>query len=313
MPTCYTCIRVDPPDIHPGYCITDVSVSPSTLGIEITDALLASFCDLGNIDPQHGHARGPDVAGRAAIDVALRWPLPPPGATLATIRSDADSIGAMAVLSLRAEGMEFTSEMLDRIDMIVRSDCYDYGDWGSWAVAHPPPQKGTTLLALSPHPTDFRALAAFIGLRSDDLPTSVSMMRDWLLTGALPSQGLAEVEASDHAAAAAWSVGQLPLLALCDGRVAFVQSDYPGAISLGYRHASIVLAERALCGKRKITIAQFERGHLDMKTLSARLNRIEPGWGGSETILGSPQGRASSLEIEKIADLIEEIGSTPSK
>jgi hypothetical protein len=150
-------------------------------------------------------------------------------------------------------------------------------------------------------------------LRSDDLPTSVSMMRDWLLTGALPSQGLAEVEASDHAAAAAWSVGQLPLLALCDGRVAFVQSDYPGAISLGYRHASIVLAERALCGKRKITIAQFERGHLDMKTLSARLNRIEPGWGGSETILGSPQGRASSLEIEKIADLIEEIGSTPSK
>jgi hypothetical protein len=313
MPTPYAYIRVDPPDIDPRSCIINVSVPAQTLGIEITDSLLASLCDLGNIDPQHGNARGPDVAGRAAIDTALRWPLPPPGTALATIRPDADSIGAMAVLSLRAEGVAFTPEMHARIDLIARSDCYEYGDWASWAAAHPPPQKGATLLALSPHPSEFRALAACVGLHPDDLPISVSMMRDWLLTGALPPHGMAEVEETDRAAAAAWSAGQLPLLPLCDGRVAFVQSDYPGAISLGYRHAPIVIAERLLGGKRKITIAQFERGHLDMKALFARLNQIEPGWGGSETILGSPQGRATHLKIEQIIDLIEEIGVMPSQ
>jgi hypothetical protein len=305
--TSYTYIGVDPPNTDTRSCIVNVSVPSQTLGIEITDALLASLCDLGNIDPQHGHARGPGIAGRAAIDVALHWPLPPPGTTLATIRPDADSIGAMAVLSLRAEGVAFTPEMLDRIGLIVRSDCFDYGDWARWAAAHPPPQKGATLLALSPHPPEYRVLAAFIGLHLDDLPTSVLMMRDWLLTGALPPQGLAEVKKSDRAAAAAWSAGQLSLLPLCDGRVAFVQSDYPGAISLGYRHAPIVIAERAPNGKRKITIAQFERGHLDMKAISAWLNQIEPGWGGSETILGSPQGNATHIAIEQITDLIKEI------
>jgi hypothetical protein len=305
MPTPYTYTRLDPPDIDPRSCIINVSLPSQTLGIEITDSLLASLCELGNIDPQHGHARGADVEGRAAIDTALRWPLPPPGTTLTTIRPDADSIGAMAVLSLRGDGMAFTSAMHERIDLIARSDCFDYGDWASWAAMHQPPQKGAKLLALSPHPTEFRVLAAFIGLDPNDLPSSVSMMRDWLLTGALPPHGMAEVEETDRAAAAAWSAGQLPLLPLCDGRVAFVQSDYPGAISLGYRHAPIVIAERLLGGKRKITIAQFERGHLDMKAISARLNQIEPGWGGSETILGSPQGCATSMKIEQIIDLIE--------
>jgi hypothetical protein len=313
MPTPYTYIRVDPPDIDPRSCIIDVSVPSLTLGIEITDSFLASLCDLGNIDPQHGNARGPEVEGHAAIDTALRWPLPPPGTTLATIRPDADSIGAMAVLSLRAKGVAFTCELHARIDLIARSDCFDYGDWASWAAAHPPPQKGATLLALSPHPSEFRVLAAFVGLRPDDLPTSVSMMRDWLLSGLLPPQGEAEVVKSDSEAAAAWSAGQLPVAKLCGGHVAFVQSDYPGAISLGYRHAPIVIAERLLGGKRKITIAQFERGHLDMKAISAWLNQIEPGWGGSEIILGSPQGRATSMKIEQIIDLIEEIGVMPSK
>jgi hypothetical protein len=309
----YTYTRLDPPYTDPRSCIVNISVPTQTLGIEITDALLASLCDLGNIDPQHGHVRGADVEGRAAIEVALGWPLPPPGTSLATIRPDADSIGAMAVLSLRCDGMAFTSGMHERIDLIARSDCFDYGDWASWAATHPPPQKGATLLALSPHPPEFRVLAAFIGLHPNDLPTSVSMMRDWLLSGLLPPQGEAEKVKSDREAAAAWCAGQLPVTKLCGGHVAFVQSDYPGAISLGYRHAPIVIAERLLGGKRKITIAQFERGHLDMKALATRLSAIERGWGGSETILGSPQGRSTEMKIEQITDLIEQIGVTKSK
>lgn len=58
---------------------------------------LAERC-MANLDPQH---LGGDVA-TAAIQAALAmWrELPPDGATLATIRPDLDSIGAMAVLEL---------------------------------------------------------------------------------------------------------------------------------------------------------------------------------------------------------------------
>jgi hypothetical protein len=305
----FTYTRLNPPDTDPRLCIIDVSIPPNTLGIEVTDALLAAACDLGNIDPQHGFARGPVVAGRAAIDVALHWPRPPPGATLATIRPDADSIGAMAVLSLRAECVAFTPAMHARVDLVARSDCFDYGDWASWAAAHPPPQQGAEFLALSPHPTEFRVLAAFIGLHPYDLPASVSMMRTWLLSGALPPLGEAEVDKSDSEGAAAWSAGLIRFEVMCGGKMAFVPSDYPGAITLGYRHAPIVVAERLVGDKRKISIAQFEREHLDMRALATRLNAIEPGWGGSETILGSPQGQTSKVKIGDIASLIQQMVS----
>ncbi len=70
------------------------------LGIEVTVPVLAQRCELGNIDPQH---TGGDTS-TAAIEVALEWPLPPEGAMLATVRADLDSVGAMAVLAMRAEG-----------------------------------------------------------------------------------------------------------------------------------------------------------------------------------------------------------------
>jgi hypothetical protein len=304
MPALFTCFCISPGSAIP----------PDTLGVEVTDSAFAAACDLGNIDPQHGFARGPVTQGRAAIDAALSWPLPPGGAALATIRPDVDSIGAMAVLSLRAAGVAFTPAMHARVDLVARSDCFDYGYWASWAAAHPPPVKEDLLLALSLHPLEFRALAAFIGkytnkLRGDELPTSVAMMCDWLMTGALPPEGEAAVRTSDAQAAAAWAAGRLPVTLACQGTVAIVLSQYPGAMALGYRHAPIVIAERRLDGKRKISVAQFARGHVDMAALDARLNSIEPGWGGSATILGSPQGQSSEVKIDDIVDLIEKTGA----
>ena len=72
-------------------------LGPRTLGIEVTSKDLARECQLGNIDPQHnsdGHS--------SAIEEALVCPLPPKGTILVTIRPDKDSIGAMAILTLRA-------------------------------------------------------------------------------------------------------------------------------------------------------------------------------------------------------------------
>jgi hypothetical protein len=105
-----------------------------TLGVEVTVPRLAELCQLGNIDPQHGghspREGWPDVIdGDAAITFATRIPIPRPvdvGRTtvsmaaprLATSRPDVDSIGAMAVLVLRALGMvDPTCDAAARDDM----------------------------------------------------------------------------------------------------------------------------------------------------------------------------------------------------
>jgi len=76
----------------------DEWLGPDTLGIEVTSDLLAVRCGLGNIDPQH------QTSGKSsAIEDALTHALPVAGSRLVTIRSDKDSLGAMAVLTLRAQ------------------------------------------------------------------------------------------------------------------------------------------------------------------------------------------------------------------
>lgn len=88
----------------------DAWLGPDTLGIEVTSDSLGARCGLGNSDPQH------QVGGKSsAIEDALTFPLPKVGSKLVTIRSDKDSLGAMAVLTLRAQGKG------DRIDKLLVS------------------------------------------------------------------------------------------------------------------------------------------------------------------------------------------------
>ncbi len=92
------------------------------LGVEVTVPALAARCALGNIDPQHTGYQGlpaldpmwgyndASYSGdgkwrfSTAIQLSTTCGLPPAGATLATVRPDLDSVGAMAVLAIRAEG-----------------------------------------------------------------------------------------------------------------------------------------------------------------------------------------------------------------
>lgn len=69
----------------------------SVFGIEVTIPELAKRC-VGNIDPQH---TGGDVT-RAAIEEAMVVDLPS-APTIATVRPDLDSIGAMAIMLLKEE------------------------------------------------------------------------------------------------------------------------------------------------------------------------------------------------------------------
>jgi hypothetical protein len=265
-------------------------LGPATLGIEVTQPALAAACGLGNIDPQHR----PGGDGRAAIEAALDWPMPPPGTLLATIRPDLDSIGAMAVLAMRAAGEPIGREARARIDQVARADRHDRGAW-------PGPR------ALASRWTEPMPLAAPALLGADaglGLSERVAGMRRWLATGQTAPRYREKAVAACREMAAALHDGTLRVRPLRGGRIAVVVGERAEALRLGYCLAPVVVALNpafppAAGGEphRKFTVAQYRGGQADFAALRQVLAVLEPGWGGSATILGSPQGTSSHLSI----------------
>lgn len=97
----------------------------------------------------------------------------------------------------------------------------------------------------------------------------------------------------------------------------FVISPHRGAIGYGYEFKEFVVAFnpefKDFHGNvyPKWTIAKRNSNvHGDLKALAARLNVLEGGtlkWGGSDTIIGSPQGVASNLSEETILSAVQEL------
>jgi hypothetical protein len=90
-------------------------------------------CLLGNIDPQHSEGN----KDLAAIEAVMSSPLPPEGATLATVRADLDSVGTMAVFAIRSRlGGSFDSGVgggfEERVALVARADKFARGE--EWAA-----------------------------------------------------------------------------------------------------------------------------------------------------------------------------------
>lgn len=280
------------------------------LGLEVTIPALAARCCLGNIDPQHGC----DTFGRsatpvlgsnnAAITAALGHPLPPDGATLVTVRPDLDSIGAMAVLLIRAAGLDGDLGWIDRVRLIEDVDAFAQGPW----VERPLPtleqpylDHGTSAVA---------AMAAAVADHRVPVDVRVNWMAHWLLTGEEPETYRLKADTEAMAILESLDRGETVLHAYPRASVVF--SSNRGAIGLGYRLNPVVVAINdnfSFNGgepHRKVTIAQWDDTHVDLRAIVARLNVLEPGWGGSTTICGSPQGESSRVTDAQILAIISE-------
>lgn len=271
---------------------------PSLFGVEVTDPALAETCGLGNLDPQH---TGGD-ATTAAVEAALIHPLPPSGAVLGTIRPDADAYGAMALLSMRAEGREIGEDARRRLLLIAAEDKFARG---SWPGPRPMPLCLEDVDEVGPGPEALGALKAQLGQRGLAAGEGVAAVRGWIETGIVAESW---VEAARSAARRLWEMlrsGEVRVWAGHGGRVAMVEGAAPGVLRLGYRLAPVVIAE-GLMPKvegsliRKVTIAQYQPGIIDLIAAVRTLNAIEPGWGGSPTIVGSPQGDSTRIRTQEV-------------
>ncbi len=264
----------------------------NVLGIEVTHPKLAQQCQLGNIDPQHGPGGSPTTS---AIEAALTAALPPVGAVLATIRPDSDSVGAMAILSLRMQGK---GEAIDTglVAAIGRMD-------GLGPQARDLPE-----VVAAGHKL---AAANFVCLgRRHSLEEKVQWMAD-LLVGEV-TEGVTLVFAEEFRAELEKAKASLQVSLLPGGRVAVVQGNSPRGFEVGYATgASAVicfapnfLRPGAAEGEQPVqkwTIARYSgASELDVTGLKVRLAELEDGWGGPADLVASPQGVTSAISAEKI-------------
>lgn len=242
------------------------------------------------------------------------------------------------------KGLDYTtfSDVQRRIQAVADADKFARGNWpGPLPLPSqeiPWPREGNSaesspeLAAMSAAVMDFKV----------PLTDRVSAMERWLLTGEEPEQYRAqvEVERADliraleaggvksklappngwcHRCSIRFSMtGQFP--SLCPqcwfadtaalAHIAVVETTHRAATMIGYRLAPVVVAlNPAFCvaggePHRKFTVCQYQAGYVALKAAVTELAELEPGWGGSPSIIGSPQGQGSKLTIEQVVEVI---------
>jgi hypothetical protein len=291
-----------------------------TVGIEVTLPQYAALCSI-NIDPQH------DVTHRGYADAcsAARWIYENlknfrstliNASTLVTVRPDVDSIAAMAIITATQDAacdssIDFTLAFEERLHAIDKMDCFANGPWQ---------EQGNLPCSMNSWPDEDRAITALGAMCADfrvPMDQRVQSMMAYLFEGIIPEVYLQQVHAERLAMIAALNAGEIRIeVVMNDGHaVAVVHSRHRFGTTLGYRLAPVVVAindQFTINGgepHRKVTICQWQEGYINLEAVAAALDAkaegIKVGWGGSRTIIGSPQGVDTQVSEAEILAAIE--------
>lgn len=226
---------------------------------------------------------------------------------LITIKPDLDSIGAMvlATLSINHPSLQITGDILLRLIAIANSD--RHGSTSKWNRHKRINYFNEPLFSKFGIPI---GILSAIGSH-DDIRIKVQYMTDYILTGTFEKFDkytalmLKKNEKSSKST---------DVQIIIDNKFVFVESNYRGAIGLGYRYAPVVLAKNpsyrfgqdGLKGV-KYTIAQFNSSHVNIEKVLNRILVLEDDWGGdNNSIIGSSQREPSKLTTDQIFDIIKQ-------
>ncbi len=272
------------------------------LGIEVTVPSLAAKCRWGNLD-HHGPddtAETPSAAEKA-IDASVAYWGPEPKfgprgqeslalEALVTIRPDADSITAMAVLANRQIGR-----------LVDENLVHEVGRFDRFGPSAGKPSAVVTAIARKA--CDFKL----------SLADRVQWVSDLLASADKTAEIAALNAAHDAELEAARKASELTLNA--NGRIACVVSTHRFATGLGYENALVVVAvnpamvvdpkDASKGVYRKFTVCRYD-SHVpcDLPAALKELQALEAGWGGRGDIFGSPQGVSSKLEVEQVIEVV---------
>jgi hypothetical protein len=273
------------------------------IGFEVTVPQQAEMLDL-NIDPQH-------TGGNSEMSCIMECFENPPSrereeVVYCTSRADLDSVGAMALSGLILDNRSYDAEDLrnivrERVGLVHQTDCFDHGEWSPkelFSQGYEQPKLAAIARAVS----DFKI----------SLETRVQWMSDWLI-GINPEDVhplaayQAAYEKEKEQVKNALENGSTKVTTYKD--LVVVTSKLRAATSIGYAKSPVVIAFNPEMPARngsykKFTVCQYRAGYIDLAGAVKALNELEPGWGGSPTIIGSPQEQDSSLTIDQVMKIV---------
>lgn len=275
------------------------------IGVEVTVPTLAALLDL-NIDPQHGNNANSAMSTikyvfQNGIDLFKDVPLTNK-IVFCTVRPDLDSVGSMVLLwyelvapySLQQHSHQAMRERIQRIHV---SDTFQHGEW------KPKPLLDIEDSALA-------AIARCVADHKVSFRDRVLAVSRWLETGEEPEGYRDQYQKEQAEIVQALESDQTAIYTTIDKKIAIVQSKLRSATRLGYTQAPIVIAvnpEFSFQGSsphKKYTVCQYSQGYVDLMKVKQDLINLELGWGGSPTILGSPQGVSSTLHLSEVVKIV---------
>ena len=288
------------------------------VGVEVTVPALAGLCHV-NIDPQHGSEGDPSMSAialiaRHGIDLIPRAQK----VAFATVRPDLDAFGGIALLWWELQApysvqQHSSAAMRSRIEAIHLSDTFSRGEWQ-------PRELGTgedSYLAAIARCVSMYDASELSALEISAMMRSrIEAVQRWLETGEEPSgyRQAYERESGEILSAIASGETSVDLSERygypAEKQVVVVQSRLRAATSVGYTQAPIVVALNPAFSMggapptRKFTICQYRAGYVDLPAVMQELASLEAGWGGSPTIIGSPQGVDSNLPLETVVGIV---------
>jgi hypothetical protein len=265
-------------------------------GVEVSDPRLLN--GQRNLD----HHRSTDTAHTlSAAEQALALPdaeLPKPGSVIATIRPDADSLTAMAVLANRLEGRPINRRLVEAIGRRDRG------------LKEPPPGENYD---------DLRDLMDAINhtARSHlDFHRKVFFVKD-ALDGSV-NQELVQTlarRARDNRRTLHQNIERdLQVETIIPEKLALVKSYSSAALSHGYEYAPVVVLYNQNSHFTRFSIGT-QPGRSEGRYLARALRdlrELEPGWGGrSSSIFGSPQNGSTKLTPEQVVEVVKKYIDPP--
>ncbi|MBA3047061.1 hypothetical protein KKC83_03000 [Patescibacteria group bacterium] len=309
--------QIDPRPVGRGANEKFFSENSNVLGIEVTIPEWASRCSFGNID-HHGSQDTAETpsACEQAIKYGTRFfgrpccgggwdtyscpkcdgadcpPVKPEA--IVTVRPDADSVTAMAVVfsCLLGGGREIDRDLVKMVGTFDR-------------LGHHAEQRDDRVVAIARVSADFKR----------SLTERVAWVQGLLAGNSEQMAEVAELVAErDKEFAEAKVASEINLVA--NGRIATVVSSHRFATNLGYEYATVVVAQNPempvnfrdpFAGTyNKFTVCRYNsHTPCNLPAALAELQVLEPGWGGRGDIFGSPQGVNSKLTLNQVVEVVQ--------
>jgi len=284
----------------------NISNTHFIVGIEVTIPTYEEYCTV-SIDPQHSPNQNKITSIEyifnfqdSIMEVISKFEK----IVLTTVKTDVDSIGTMAIITLLLTNkLKLDGDLILRLKAIAKSDRHGRKNWKNQKEDYFNFNDYNTYGLPS-------GLPYMISDHKITIDLKVKNMIEYLITGNFSQLNKYNNLVYNNLKQSNKNTTSRIII---PKKLSFIESNHRGGVAFGYKFTPCVIAKNPnfifgqepskIIGK-KITIAQYsDSDFIDLIKVKDELNLIEKDWGGSNVIIGSPLNRPTEISDELIIEI----------